>query len=101
MQRTHRTFAGAALAAATMVALSGMNIAPTATAGQNSAKAPTQTSASKGAGYNKPTAEDTRGVYGGGHRAPGRRRFVGKAYRASVRQHQRNALKLRNRKAAR
>lgn len=101
MQRTHRTFAGAALAAATMVALSGMNIAQTAPAGQNSAKAPTQTSVSNGTVYSKSTAEDTRGLYGGGHRRPGRRRFVGKRYSASVRQHQRHARKARNRKAAR
>lgn len=103
MQRNHRTFAGAgaALAAATMVALSGAYTAPPATAGQNSAKAPTQTSASNGIVYNKSTAEDTRGLYGGGHRTPGRRRFVGKRYSASVRQHQRHARKARNRKAAR
>lgn len=101
MQRPHRPLAGAALAAATMLAVSGAHVTPAALAGQNIAKAPTQTSASKWGKIAKTVVEDTRGFYGGGHRTPGHRRFVGKRYSASVRQHQRHARKARNQKAAR
>jgi hypothetical protein len=45
-------------------------------------------------------AADILGLWGGGY-SRGRRRPVGKRYSASVRQHQRHARKLRNRKAAR
>lgn len=45
-------------------------------------------------------AADVFGLWGAGN-SRRQRRFVGKRYSASVRQHQRNARKLRNRKATR
>lgn len=100
MQRSTRRISGAALAAATMLAISSAYTAPPATAGQNNASERSQTSSAKKGVQNLMAAEDTRGLWGGSY-ARARRRFVGKRYSASVRQHQRHARKLRNRKAAR
>lgn len=101
MNRMSRSLA---MATAAIIGLGGAGIsAPTALArgGQNSmTERVTQTSTAKTISV-AASVDDTRGLYGGGHKYPGRRRFVGKAYRASVRQHQRHARKLRNRKAAR
>lgn len=103
MERSTRRITGALLAAAALGAITGTTTLQTAAGSQPSATERAQTNANtanKGA-FNLMAAEDTRGLYGGGFMAPGRRRPWGKRYRASVRQHQRHASKARNRKAAR
>lgn len=100
MQQSTRRISSAALAAATMLALAGVSTAPPAATGQNNVSERTQTAGAKKGVQNLVAAEDTRGFLGVPY-YPARRRFVGKRYSASVRQHQRHARKARNRKAAR
>lgn len=99
MQRTLGKSLANAAALAAMLGAAGMNVA-VSPAAQSQVSSPTSASSKGTLARAVGAAADILGLWGGGY-SRGRRRPVGKRYRASVRQHQRHARKLRNRKAAR
>lgn len=101
MERSNRRVSSLALATAALLGMGYSYTAPAPAAkGQPNMGQQQVTSSGKGV-QNLVAYEDLRRVFGSGGWERGRRRFVGKRYSASVRQHQRHARKLRNRKAAR
>lgn len=99
MQRTLGKSLANAAALAALLGAAGMNVA-VGPAAQTQASSPTSASSKGTLTRAVGAAADLLGLRGGGY-SRGRRRPVGKRYSASVRQHQRHARKLRNRKAAR